>query len=314
MKRTWIPLTFILSAGAATAQTQTAEPPARTREAVDNAIQATLHSVTERAGVKPRRVLFVGTFHFDDQGLDEYKPTHHFDALSERRQKEIAEIIDRLDNFDADVVCVERRFGNKSSLDNQFNAYTDGKLDLGPNEIHQIGFRLAEREHLEGVSPVDAEARWHEPVENPETWAKENDQAGKLRNPLQIAFFPVIQERDRLIDAWHLTDTLLAINSETYRETSNGMYLTGAFQVGDGESYPGVDGFVSAWHNRNLRIFQNILNASEPGDNVVVLIGAGHVPLLSFMAQCTPEVELVDLIDVLGDEAAETGESGGETE
>jgi len=87
-------------------------------------------------------------------------------------------------------------------------------------------------------------------------------------------------------------------------QASHAFSITERFAVGDGEAYPGVDGFVTTWHNRNLRIFQNILNASKPGDDMVVIIGAGHVPLLRRMVQCSPDFELVEVVEVLGEESA----------
>jgi hypothetical protein len=35
------------------------------------------------------KLLILGTFHFDDGGLDDYKPKHALDVLSEDRQQEI---------------------------------------------------------------------------------------------------------------------------------------------------------------------------------------------------------------------------------
>ncbi|MEO1279655.1 MAG: DUF5694 domain-containing protein [Planctomycetota bacterium] len=280
---------------------QVADPPARTAAAINAAAEARVAGIFEAAGIKPRRLLLLGTFHFKDAGLDAYKPQHRFDALSERRQGEIAEVIDRLDGFDADVVCVEARPESQTALDQRFGAFRAGEWDLPANEIYQLGFRLADREGLEGVHAVDAAMRWMQPQTDTEAWARENDQEHKLDSPLMRTAYPVFIQSDREVDAWHLIDTLLARNATPRLEASHGGYLTEQFAVGNGEAYPGVDGFVTTWHNRNLRIFQNIINASEPGDDVVVVIGVGHVPLLRHMAQCSPDFELVEVVDVLGD-------------
>ena len=287
--------------GTLSQQAQVADPPPRTAEAVNARAEATVEAVYEAAGIEPRRILLLGTFHFQDAGLDEYKPQHGFDALSERRQAEIAEVIDRLDGFDANVVCVERRPDTQDALDQRYKAYRASEWALPANEVYQLGFRLAEREGLDGVAAVDAPMRWLEPRSDVERWARENDQEEKLASPLRRAAYPALVQSDREVDAWHLIDTLLSRNAAPRLEASHGGYITERFAVGDGRTYPGVDGFVTTWHNRNLRIFQNILNASEPGDNVVVIIGAGHVPLIRHMAQCSPDFELVEVVEVLGD-------------
>lgn len=280
---------------------EVAPAPARTAEAVEAMAEREVGAVFDAAGVEPRRIVLLGTFHFKDAGLDEYKPTHSFDALSERRQKEIGEVVDRLDGFDADVVCVERRPEWDERLAQEYGSYRAGGFELPPNEIYQLGFRLAEREGLEGVAPVDAEARWFADRQDVEDWAQANGQAGRLMSPYMRPGYAYLQQLDKRVDEWHLIDTLLYRNAEPLLEASHGMYLTGGFAVGDGEVYPGTDGFVSAWHTRNLRIFSNIIRATEPGDRVVVIIGAGHVPLLRQMAEASPEFELVEVHEVLGD-------------
>ena len=160
---------------------------------------------------------------------------------------------------------------------------------------------MAEREELDGVVAVDAAPRWYEPRTDLAAWAQKNDQVEKLRSPYDRLVLGYMRERDQRVDAWHLLDTLLSISTEERLETSHGMYFTRGFGVGDGREFPGVDGFVSSWYNRNLRIFQNIINATGPGDDVVVVIGRGHVPLLRHMAKCSPEFDVVEIVDVLGD-------------
>jgi len=288
------------SCGIAGAQ-EVPEPPARTAEALAADAEREIGALTEMARLEPRRILLLGVFHFKDAGLDAYKPQHSFDALSERRQSEIRDVLDRLDGFDADVVCVEAKPDFQMDLDERFDGYLEGAYELPANEIYQLGFRLAEREELDGVVAIDAEPRWYEPREDLAAWARENGQTEKLRSPFDRLLLGHMQERDRRVDAWHLIDTLLSINTEARLEASHGLYFTRGFGVGDGTAFPGVDGFVSSWYNRNLRIFQNIINATAPGDDVVVIIGRGHVPLLRHMAECSPEFEVVEVVEVLGD-------------
>ena len=39
------------------------------------------------------KILLLGTFHFQDRGLDKYKPQNNFDVFSQQRQKEIVELV-----------------------------------------------------------------------------------------------------------------------------------------------------------------------------------------------------------------------------
>ena len=83
-----------------------------------------------------------------------------------------------------------------------------------------------------------------------------------------------------------------------------GHYLVGGFKAADGTGYPGADHVSGWWYNRNLRIFANLLQlARETDDRVLFIVGAGHLPILHHAAQSAPDVELVEVAQVL-----ETGE------
>jgi pheromone shutdown protein TraB len=67
-----------------------------------------------------------------------------------------------------------------------------------------------------------------------------------------------------------------------------------------GDEYPGVDA-KTAWYNRNLRIFANLQRITDRTDErILVIIGAGHVPILRHTVQASPEYALVEVADVLG--------------
>lgn len=91
------------------------------------------------------------------------------------------------------------------------------------------------------------------------------------------------------------------MNSPGRLALGHGHYLVGAFKAGDGTEYPGADHLSAWWYNRNLRIFANLLQlAREPEDRVLFIVGAGHVPIIHHAAQSAPDVELIEVADVLG--------------
>ena len=90
------------------------------------------------------------------------------------------------------------------------------------------------------------------------------------------------------------------LNAEPLIRAGHGAYLTRSLGVGQGEEYPGVDGFTTHWHNRNLRIFANIQRITDgPGDRILVIIGAGHLPILRHTVQCAPGYHLVEVSEFL---------------
>ena len=115
---------------------------------------AVVEHYVDALGIEPIEIMLLGTFHFDDQGLDEYKPTHQFDALAKDRQEQINEVVDDLAAFGPDRICVERRPSGQAALDAWYERFREGGERDEANEIVQIGFSLADRLGHERVHAV----------------------------------------------------------------------------------------------------------------------------------------------------------------
>ena len=89
------------------------------------------------------RLLLLGTFHFDDADLDEHKPEHAFDALSETRQKEIEEVVALLETYGPTRIAVEVMPDRQSWLDQKYREYRTENSPRGRDEMYLLGFRLA---------------------------------------------------------------------------------------------------------------------------------------------------------------------------
>ncbi|HUK62791.1 MAG TPA: DUF5694 domain-containing protein, partial [Dongiaceae bacterium] len=97
-----------------------------------------------------------------------------------------------------------------------------------------------------------------------------------------------------------LRETFLYMNSPERLRVGLGHYLVTDLRYGGNGEYIGAD-VASEWWNRNLRIFSNLTRlATTPDDRILVLIGAGHVPILSQLAISSPEFRYVPLSEVLG--------------
>ena len=71
----------------------------------------------------------------------------------------------------------------------------------------------------------------------------------------------------------------------------------GSFRLGPNADYLGPDDATS-WYNRNLRIFSNLQAiTSDTSDRILVIIGAGHLPILRFLAQSSPEYRVRDVAE-----------------
>src|SRR5262245_43078922 len=113
----------------------------------------------EAAETARAELLFLGVFHFDDKGLDAYKPRFKVDVLAADRQRQLERLAEQLAAFRPTRIAVEATADEQSRLDSLYGGYAAGGALPGPNEIYQLGFRLARLLRLKKVDAVDAPVR-----------------------------------------------------------------------------------------------------------------------------------------------------------
>jgi hypothetical protein len=60
-----------------------------------------------------------------------------------------------------------------------------------------------------------------------------------------------------------------------------------------------ADCVVAEWYERNLVIFANLAAVAQPGERVLLIIGAGHTPILRDLVRVHPDMALVEAVDFL---------------
>jgi hypothetical protein len=274
----------------------------------------------------PTKIMLLGTFHFQDAGLDWYKPQHDIGVLSDQRQRELAEVIACLAAFHPTKIAIERRPECQAIIDHEYHAYRNRSFPLPGHEAYQLGFRLADHLEHQRLYCIDAWGRYYQPALDLEEHA--HNRTTRELNQFLVEQFDFDPTRDLtryaeqhsqadLIAAWAeqlkrtlkhadsdrlvhtIRETLVRCNTEQALHASHGSYLTGWFKIGSGHAYPGVD-WVTAWYNRNLRIFANLQRMTDfSGDRILVIFGAGHIPILRHCVLASPEYELVEVSDYL---------------
>jgi hypothetical protein len=243
-------------------------------------------------------ILVLGTFHFQDAGLDEYKPRFRVDVMSAERQRELAELLSLLSRFQPTKIAVEWREERQAALDSAYQAYRTESRPLAAHEIHQIGFRLAGSLGHDRLYAIDAAARWYDLAMNTDTLVARARRFGQddllRRGQAWDAYY---QQRytgeDSIKTVMSLRNYLLRINSAEALRESHGAYLNGTVEVGGRGDYSGAD-MRSAWYNRNLRMFTNLLRMqSDREERILLIVGAGHAPLLRHFIENAPELRLV---------------------
>lgn len=242
------------------------------------------------------QLLILGTFHFKDAGLDGYKPEVDIDIMSEERQAELAELHARLAAFAPTKILIEVDYDRNDEFNERYSAYLAGDYELGPNEIYQVGFRLAKRMGHQRLYAVDADGRQYPDLpEDPEAYAEQHGQSAMLKGPWAERYMALYQAEDHAKAGRSLIETLLYTNDPERIRIGHGHYVLRSIGLGDEAEYPGADRISGWWYNRNLRIFANIVRFTEPGDRLLLLIGSGHVPIIRHAADASPEYSLVEV-------------------
>lgn len=248
-------------------------------------------------------ILILGSSHFDNPGLDAVN-IEADDVRSPRRQKELSELLDRLEKFQPTIVAIEAAYRNPKWPD-RYALWREGKYELGKNEIEQIGFRLAGRLRLATVVPVDY-PMWMNgwtPSEIGDPPAPPAPPAGAAPAPPPA---PRQQSAEEIAASKHFRETSLL---DLFRElhdpatiaASQTWYMNMLLPPEGQGIYEQTD-LVSNWYKRNLRILTNLNRVVKPGggDRVLLLIGSGHLYILNDFVKSAPYACWVDPLDYLG--------------
>ena len=231
------------------------------------------------------QVMILGTYHMGESS--DFVQTKTDDVLSERRQREIEALVERLVEWRPTRIAVEVPVARDSALNAQYRAYLAGTFPLGRSETYQVAFRLAKRLGHERVHAVDFKK--DEDIGGLLRHAAERGQDGALKQGMG-RIMAMMQEKARRQAAMTVTEILREANSPR-ADSLESFYLLAA-PVGDAERPVGAD-LVAGRYERNLKIFANVARIAQPGERVLVLYGAGHGKLLRQFVDESPALDLV---------------------
>lgn len=243
-------------------------------------------------GDKAAKIMILGTYHMDNPGQDAIN-LRADDVLGEKRQGEITELVERLARFKPTKIAVEAPYRNTAWPD-RYQKFLAGEYKLGRNEIEQVGFRLARRLGHGTVYPIDF-PMWMNgllpsEIEQPKAKpAPPAEAAGPKR-----ALPPHIARTEELMRTATVTEILRYLNSEQYARADHAGYLE-MLLPDEGVAIYGRADLVTNWYKRNLRMFANVNRVAQfPGDRVLLIVGSGHLKILSDFALDSPQFCLVE--------------------
>lgn len=261
----------------------------------------------KRKSQKPE-VLLMGVFHFQDPGADGYKPDYAVDIFSEERQRELNNILDALSEYRPTQIIVEVNTQDQAWLDSTYNDYLAGNFQLRANEVFQIGFRLGRRLGIKELLAGDVQGRaydyiasdWEGYKRKKEEIIESGNLLGRLDSDYGDRYQDFYSYLDSLKTTLSLKDYLLFLNEDSIISLCHGNYVLGGIGVNNGIEYPTVDRLSGWWYNRNLRIVSNIRKSiRDSNERVLVVFGNGHMSIIKHALEASPELNLVELKDVL---------------
>jgi hypothetical protein len=253
------------------------------------------------AGQSP--ILILGTYHMASPGLDAVNSKVD-DVLAPKRQSEIEQVVEMLVKFKPTKVAVEAPRWQATAND-QYQQFLQGKYRLTANEIDQIGYRLAKKMNLSEIASVDFPMFMEGllPIEmyKPKPKAKAATPVPPVpdEDELMTQVKRQVAVDDEKLRTSTVAQFLSYINTRERYEMNQQWDVIANLTPGDNIALYEKTDLATNWYKRNLRIWTNIMAATEADDRLFVMFGAGHLPILSEIARRHPKYCLVDAREYL---------------
>ena len=251
-----------------------------------------VHAQSEET-TKPK-ITFLGTFHFG--GTTDMAAITMDSVLGERRQKEIKDLVKRLQAFAPTKVMLEYRIQQKDTLQKRYEAYLDGQFDLPKSETYQVGFRLAKAMGHKKVHAIDY--KMDLPFDALMKYCQENGQMDKMQGIMQTVTGYTAGETE-VLKTMELSEFMIRMNNDEMDRFGNRLYLQDMANIGDSDNEAGA-AVGARWYHRNMIMLKNVLqNIEQSEERVLVIVGASHRAVMKELLANLDEYEYVEVSQFL---------------
>lgn len=239
-------------------------------------------------------VLVLGTIHFDYPNLDAVKTSEEdqLDVLSEKKQREITELINYIKKFQPTKIAIEAWDSFKAT--EKLRRYKKGDYRNERSERYQLGMRLATELDLDTLYSIDTDPMIADLAKMDSTYiaklAENYDfQSSDPLHEMSMEYFKAV---NRLPAKMNLLEYFKKLNSREHHQYVLGSYLTGDFKLGKRR---GADVLSVWWYNRNLRLFRRIqeMNTNN-NERILVIFGVDHAAILRHLIESSPEFKFIE--------------------
>jgi len=240
-------------------------------------------------------VAVLGTYHFAQE--------EEIDELTDDNQKELERLTAQLAQWKPTKVVLEKEPRLQPALQDRYEKYLEDSsfIDTLPNEIYQIGFRLAAKMKHECIYLFDNHPEFIGSLEG-FTFEGFEEQA-------QVESAGVYdRHRDELMQVWTHNDSLersvglmdrmrIMNHPLSVRTNAQRMHLY-ELRAGVDQSWIGPD-WVGRWYQRNLRMLSYLFTFAETQDRILIIVGNNHKWVLEQLMHNVPEFEVVPIHEML---------------
>jgi hypothetical protein len=263
----------------------------------------TSDQVSPREGscdAKTPKLMILGVYHMGNPGQDQFG-TKADDVLSPERQKQIAEVLDKLAAYRPNKIAVEGDFKTQRAA-KEYTDYLKGNYQLTRNEIDQLGYVLAKRLGHPRFYPVDfpmwmdgrVPAEIGTPKPRPASEKKKDDADDSPHETPAIYV-----EAQKLLPVSTVLEYLRFVNSDRYVAADGATYMSLLKPDLYSDSLYGNADLLTNWYKRNFRILTNVNRVAETNDRILLMIGSGHLKILRDLAVESPDICLMDTEEYL---------------
>jgi uncharacterized protein DUF5694 len=246
-----------------------------------------------RADDAPIQVMILGTYHFANPGKDLHNMEAD-DVTAPRRQKELAELAQKLGAFKPTRIAVEKVVDAADYKVPAYRAFKPADLATDRNERTQIGYRIAREQKHADVFGIDEESATIDyfPYDKVDAYAKAHGGQPRLA-AMHAKVEAMTQELSAQQKTHTIAELLVWVNDTARVLAMQRDFQYGLLALGDHKTQPGAD-LNAMWYLRNAKMFAKLTQIAKPGDRVIVVVGFGHAYWLRHFVETTPGFQLVE--------------------
>jgi hypothetical protein len=233
------------------------------------------------------QVMLLGTYHFEGSGRDAVVAPAA-DVLTPQRQAELDDLAARLARWAPEQITVEWPLSYADTTTAMYQRYRAAGTSRDPNEVVQIGFRLARRLGHPTVYPIDHQMRL----------GNDSIEALMTRRPefqrRSDSLLAVMQAQSDSVQRHHAADSIVRrlrdANTDEGLHGGNSFGMFGSY-LAAGEGYNlGGPQVLARWYERNIIMAHNLTRVLRPETRrVLVIVGSGHVPPIRNVLDESPD-------------------------